>query len=171
MIRNRNLAAGALALAFIACGSTEEAPEPAAREGRADLETVVPRPGSAPGPWTLEFQREAVLIARKITIEGPSDLLDHVAVRQEPGVVDVLQETTTRGLLQTFRRVPDTGAGEIRAWIDRWSLVAEQELVILQRPGEVPVRVIAEGGAVWIPTTGSDELRRARLEFTGVRGR
>jgi len=169
MVRNWILAAGALAL--VGCGSTNEAPDSTTRGGREGLEEVVPRPGSAPGPWTREFQREAVLIADKITIEGPADLLDHIVIRQEPGVVDVVQETTTQGLVQTLRRKPEGGAGEIRAWLDRWSIVALRELIVLQRPGEVPVRVIAEGTAAWLPTEGGDELRRPRLEFIGQRGR
>jgi hypothetical protein len=161
------------ALALVGCTSTDDAANPGTQDAGAasGLEQVVPRPGSAPGPWTLEFEREAVLIAHKITIEGPSDLLEHIVVRQEPGVVDMVQETTTAGLVQTLRRKPEAGVGEIRAWLDQWSIVALRELVILQRPGEVPVRVIAEGDAAWIPTAGGDELRRGRLEFTGQRGR
>lgn len=168
------LGIAASALVFLACGSTDPAPDDPAQSGIGD---VVARPGSAPAPWTREFRDEAVLIANKITIEGPADLLDHMVVRQEPGVIEMDQETVTEGLLQRVRRLPQAGAGEIRAWLDQWSLVALHELVILQRPGEVPVRVIAEGKAAWLPVQEAEgvsklaERRSERLVFTGERGR
>lgn len=150
-----------------ACGSTGETPEP---EQEPMFEQAMPRPGSAPGPWTTAFEHEAVLIARRVIIEGPSDLLEHVVIRQEPNVFDLVQETTTQGLKQTLTRKSDA-LGEIRAWLDLWTVVAMDELVVLQRPGEVPVKVTAVGEAVYQPTSGGDPVRKGRLEFTGQRGR
>ena len=153
-----------LAAVLGACTSTDE-PEP-----EPVFEQALPRPGSAPVGWTTAFSNEAVLIARRVTIEGPSDLLEHVVIRQEPNVFDALQETVPEGLRQTLTRKPGV-LGEIRAWLDLWTVVALDELVVLQRPGEVPVRVVAVGEAKWIPVGDGQELERARLEFTGQRER
>ncbi len=150
-----------------ACGSTDETPEP---EPDPQFGPALARPGSAPGPWTTAFEFEAVLIAKRVVIEGPADLLEHVVIRQEPAVFDALQETTTRGLKQTLTRKPGA-LGEIHAWLDLWTVVAMDELIVLQRPGEVPVRVTAVGEAVFQKTAGGDALRKGRLEFIGQRGR
>lgn len=161
------LGAGA---ALAGCKGTGDAPSDADRPGGVSEAGVVP--GSAPVGWTHAFEREVVLVADRITIEGPADLLDHVAIRQEPEVFQMTTETVPEGLRQVVRRRQNVaGGGEIRAQLDAWSLAAVNQLTVLQRPGEVPVRIVAEGSAVWIPADGGDELRRPRLEFHGQRGR
>ena len=38
-------------------------------------------------------------------------------------------------------------------------------MVALQRPGDVPVRIIVEGDAAWLPVAGGNERRGAVLVF------
>lgn len=122
-----------------------------------------------PRPWTRAFEREAVLVADEIRIEGPEDLLTHIAVVQDPQTIDYETKTVSEGLLQEL--VVKPGAfGQVRAQLDGWTLAATRRMVILQRPGEVPVVVRAAGNALWAPTDGSGERREDRLEFRGRRG-
>ncbi len=111
-----------------------------------------------------------MLIADQILVEGPADLLEHIAIRQEPELFDYKTTTTNAGLRQEISIKEGEGGAEIRAQLDAWSLCALRELVVLQRPGEVPVRVLAAGNAAWIPVSaGLAERRAERLEFQGTR--
>ena len=126
----------------------------------------------APRPWTLAFLQEAALVADEIRIEGPEDLLTHVAIRQDPEAVTYSTKTTPEGLLQELSVRPDlVGSVEIRTQLDNWALAALQRLIVLQRPGEVPVTLRATGNVVWIPADGSAERRGATLGFQGLRGK
>lgn len=128
-----------------------------------------PENALVPRPWTRAFEREAVLVADEIRIEGPEDLLTHVAIVQDPEAVQYETKTVTEGLQQEL--VVKPGAfGQIRAQLDGWSLAATRRMVILQRPGEVPVVVRAAGNVLWARTDGSEERRESRLEFRGQRG-
>ncbi len=147
------------------CGATgagEDVPVTAAQP-------PVPSGPVVPAPWTRRFMQPAVLVADCIVIEGPRDLVDHVAIRQEPELFVYETEMTSEGLRQEIFRRPKAAGGEVRAQLDAWSLGAIERLVVLQRPGDVAVIVRAEGNAVWIPTDGGEELRRPKLEFRGER--
>ncbi len=151
----------AAALALLAACRTRPAdegePDPSGEE-----------PSAAP-PWTRAFQEEAALVADEIRIEGPHDLLDHVAIRQDPELIEYHTRTTTEGLLQELSVRPGVGRVEIRAQLDAWALAAFRRLVVLQRPGEVPVSVRASGDAAWFSATGT-ERRESTLAFQGRRG-
>ena len=147
------------------CGATGEIEDPPVTAAGAP----VPSGPVVPAPWTRRFMQPAVLVADRIVIEGPSDLVDHVAIRQEPDLFVYKTELTPAGLRQEIFRRPAVIGGEMRAQLDAWSLGALERLVVLQRPGDVPVIVRAEGNAVWIPTDGGEELRRQQLEFRGER--
>jgi hypothetical protein len=125
--------------------------------------------------WTRRFAEGAILIADRIELDGPSDLLEHVAVRQDSQVFEFTTRTTREGLRQEMRRKAEAVSGtEIRAQLDGWTLVALQEMLVLQRPGDAPVRVVATGEAAWIPTgdaPSGSEQRAPRLEFQGEHGR
>ena len=124
------------------------------------------------GPWTRAFEKQAVLIAERIRIEGPEDLLAHIVVRQEDELFAYETKTTPEGLLQTYRLKPEVAgqAVDIRGQLDGWTLSAQRELVILQRPGDAPVQVRADGSAKWLPTDGSTERSGPSLSFRGERG-
>jgi hypothetical protein len=146
------------ALASSACRSSAEDDAP-------------PRPVPVLGesrPWTDAFLTEAVLIADEVRIEGPEDLLEHVAIRQDPEALQFATATTSEGLRQEVAAQEGFERVEIRCQLDAWTIVALRKLVVLQRPGEAPVRVIAAGDAAWVPVTG-EEQRGPRLEFRGDR--
>ncbi|MEW6072422.1 MAG: hypothetical protein AB1726_07470 [Planctomycetota bacterium] len=130
------------------------------------------RPEAAlPPGWTDTFLTPAFLVADEIAVEGPADLLTHVAIAQDTLHADYATKTTERGLVQEVTLRDESAGVEIRAQLDAWDLRALRRLVVLQRPGEVPVRVRAAGNAWWCRADGSQEVRREILEFQGVRGR
>jgi hypothetical protein len=158
--RRSSLLALALA-ATLACRSDGDPSESAAAREAAALGF----------PWTRAFQEPALLIADEVYVEGPVDLLDHLALRQEPAVTDYETKTTEEGLRQVLSIKPGIGGAELRAQLDAWQLVAMRRLVVLQRPaGDAPVLLRAGGNVYW-SRPGADEVRRERLEFRGDRGR
>jgi hypothetical protein len=120
--------------------------------------------------WTRAFQHEAVLVADEIVIEGPADLIDHVALRADKETNVYSTKTITEGLLQELVALPDSRI-EVRGQLDAWSLAAFRRITVLQRPGEVPVTVRARGKAYWSAADGSGERRAEELVFQGVHGR
>jgi hypothetical protein len=111
-----------------------------------------------------------VVVAEEIWIEGPDDLLGHVAIEQDLLRVDYTTKTTTDGLLQEAT-VREGVRAQIHARIDEWQVAALRRLVVLQRPGEVPVTIRATGDAFWACTDTGQEQRRAMLEWKGERPR
>jgi len=167
MRRQRNVELGTpLVLATLLCAGalacrTATRREPVVSEAAA---------WRAPGEWTQAFMQEALLVADEIHIEGPSDLLSHVAIQQDPEAVEYTTRTVSAGLLQELRSRPELGV-EVRAQLDAWSLAGFRSMTILQRPGEVDVTLRAVGNAVWIAADGSGERRENTLVFQGVRGK
>ena len=158
----------ALLLFLPACASTP--PGAGSRGDAAPEEATLPL--GLERAFTTRFQDPDVLVGQVITVEGPADLLAHVALRQEPGVFDYDTKTTRQGLRQRLTKAKDAPPGAtIRAQLDNWSLVADQELVVLQRPGDCPVVVRAEGRAVHLSTARGEERREDTLEFRGSHGR
>jgi hypothetical protein len=155
----RFLLAPLVVLLTVAC-QRERAPE------SAPLADAPPPPRE----WTRAFLREAVLVADEIVIEGPSDLIDHVALRADVETNVYTTKTITEGLLQELVALPESGV-EVRGQLDAWSLGAFSRITVLQRPGEVPVTIRARGKAYWAAADGSGERRAEELVFQGVRGR
>jgi len=150
--------------ACAAPGPAPEAPDPATVEAALPL--------GLERPFTQAFQRPDVLVARDIVIEGPADLLAHVALRQEPGVFDYDTKTTREGLRQKLTKRSDAPPqASLRAQLDNWSLVADRSLTVLQRPGDCPVILRAIGQAVYLPADGGAERREEALQFRGDHGR
>jgi hypothetical protein len=148
-----------LVLSLLA-GACRSAPAPEAPLVRAS--------GPPAKPWTPAFAREAVLIADELHIEGPPDLIDHIALRQDDET-HYQTKTLPEGLWQEL--VPRAeSVREVHAQLDTWSLAAFRRIVVLQRPGEVPVRVRAVGNAFFAWADGSGERREAELLFQGPRG-
>lgn len=148
-----------LALAFAPACRSAPAPQP---EQGLELEPLTLPARS----WTREFQREAVLIADEIEIEGPPDLVDHVALQSDPETNLYTSQTITQGLFQELLSRPEMGT-PVRGQLDGWSLAAVRRITVLQRPGEVPVRVRARGNVYWAAADGSGEKRENQLEFVG----
>ncbi|MEE8468258.1 MAG: hypothetical protein V3T22_07370 [Planctomycetota bacterium] len=125
-------------------------------------------------PWTDTFQATAMLLADRIRIEGPVGLVNHVVVRGDDALFRRTNETLPEGFLQ--RTVPLRTTTEstdqtylVRGQLDAWQLTALVELVVLERPGDVPVTVIAEGHVVWRDRDGA-ERRENRIVWTGPIG-
>lgn len=151
-------------LALLALASTlacrEVKPEP--------LQAVASAPPPPPA-WTSAFQREAVLVADEIVVEGPPGLIEHVVLRADPETNVYTTKTVTQGLLQELGARPEARM-EVRGQLDAWSLAAFRKITVLQRPGEVPVTVRASGNVYWAAADGSGERRQDQLVFQGVRG-
>src|SRR5262245_17559491 len=126
----------------------------------------------APPParaWTTAFQRPAVLVADEIFVEGPPDLVDHIALRQDQESTLYATKPVTEGLRQELAARPELGV-EVRGQLDAWSLAALRRITVLIRPGEVPVTVRASGSAFWSATDGGGEKRDNELVFRGPHG-
>jgi hypothetical protein len=160
-MRHASLLAPFLLLSLAACRS-EAPPEPA---GPLTLEPAKP-PARA---WTSAFLKEAVLIADEIVIEGPFDLIEHVALRQDEKSTVYSTKTVPEGLLQELSAKPEAGV-EVRAQLDGWALAAIRKITVLQRPGDVPVTVRASGDAFFAPGDGGPERREPALVFQGRHG-
>ncbi len=149
--------------------SPSSVPELTAAQARERAEGLL-----APKPWTDAFQYKAILLADRNRIEGPVGLIDHVAVRSDDALFRRTSETLPEGFLQ--RTVPlQTNKGStdqtylVRGQLDAWQLTALMEVVVLERPGDVPVTVIAEGDVVWRDRDGG-ERRQNRLVWIGEIG-
>jgi len=148
-----------LSLLTLACRTQEPIPEEAPQDPNALLSR-----GLRPRAFPAAFQKPAVLVANRISIEGPTDLLEHVALRPDDDVFVYTTRTTEKGLLQEIRRRPGAVGTEIRCQLDNWQIAAIDHLIVLQRPGEVPVTLVADGEAFW-SAEGGGERREPRLQF------
>lgn len=118
-------------------------------------------------PWTEKFRAPATLVAREIRVEGPSGLVSHVAFQQHPDHV-YEAKATADGFLQSV--VCKRAEGElIRLQLDNLAIAAEASVRVLERVGEVPVRIVATGDVYWKNLETGEELRTDSLELTGER--
>lgn len=111
-------------------------------EQTADSVPAAPRP---PAPWTEEFTEPVVLVADKVRIVGPPQLLDHLAVRADEALFAPDAETMLIGFLQVWKRRPNQTGGEVRAYIDGSQFVALNSLEVLARPGWHEVQIVGSG--------------------------
>ena len=160
--RSRLLSLALPVLLAAGCSAPREAPGEDATGGAAPEADA-----DAPRPWTSAFLDEAVLVAREVRIEGPPGLIEHVAVRQEPPYTLVSVRTVPEGLLQEVVLADDAPATEIRAQLDNLAIAAERRLVVLERPGQVPVSVEAQGDVFHARRDGSGERRGETLRLVG----
>lgn len=124
-----------------------------------------------PGPWPRDFERSALLVANVVTIEGPKGLLDHVALGQDDQLLDYTVETLADGFRQTLIKKQGVGYVEIKAALDALDITAMHGIIVIERPGSVPVVVTAKGQAWWRstdpagPLEGPKERRGEQLEL------
>jgi hypothetical protein len=150
-----------LALVAALSGACQGGPAPAPPPPPTPIEEL---------PWTEEFSLEAVLLAKKIRVVGPLGLRDHVALRQEPELFQYTVKTVPDGLLQRLVPLPGVSGREMQLNLDAWTLVAFEEIEILERPGDAPVVLRAEGDVSWHTPDGHD-VRKNVLEVVGERPR
>tara|TARA_R110002126_G_scaffold194901_1_gene342882 strand:- start:1267 stop:1935 length:669 start_codon:yes stop_codon:yes gene_type:complete len=156
---------------FAACSSTPTSgsmgPDPSNLSAQAGTEMqdeaeFVPPP---PAPWTLAFQEGAMLLADRVTIEGPAGLLEHFVMRGDDSLFERVTKTTAAGFVQVLRPRNDV-FDPAKAHLDRWNLNALYELRAIENPAFTEVKVTAEGNAIWRSTDGETQ-RGAKLEFLG----
>ncbi|HPF14700.1 MAG: hypothetical protein H6830_01540 [Planctomycetes bacterium] len=165
-----------LAVFLVACHSTPRGGESEPVRPRAEAPRD-PEPGAAQEansprpldpelePWTDAFSKKCVLLARDIVVEGPPGMLVHSALTSDATRYVVKNKTTERGFEQLAVARPDVGR-EVRCQLDQWVLAAENSVLVIERPGPCPVRVIATGAAVWRDMDGNEQ-RDETLEFLG----
>ena len=118
--------------------------------------------------WTTEFEQPTLLFADRVYIEGPRGLLDHFAARAVEEYHSYEAETVPDGFRQTYKVVRPTAGVELRAYLDALELVVMNDLVVIERPGELDVVVRATGNVYWRNSSTGEEHRASQLNFTGV---
>ena len=127
---------------------------------------------TATTPWPEDFTRASLLVADRVVIEGPKGLMDHIALRQDPANLDYSADTLPEGFRQLLKRKDPSAFVEIVAGLDNWKIVALDSVLVLERPGDVPVRIVAAGRVSWHNTdpsgslSGDSELRGDKLTFS-----
>jgi hypothetical protein len=156
---------------FAACSSTPTSgsmgPNPSSTSAQAGMEMqteeeFVPPP---PAAWTLAFQEGAMLLADRVTIEGPAGLLEHFVMRGDDALFERVTKTTSVGFVQIIRPRENV-FDPAKAHLDRWNLNALFEMRAIENPAFTEVKVTAEGNAIWRSTDG-DTQRGATLIFKG----
>lgn len=151
-------------LLLVACGSTDSSTE-------GDLNSSTNgTPITAEDliiPWTPSFTRGALLIADEIRVEGPKGLLEHIATRVVEPHHRQQVETLPEGFQQIVELVDPNSEVEIRSHLDSMQLVAVRRITILERPGDVRVKIRAVG-RVYYKRDGQEAIERASLELMGA---
>lgn len=148
--------------------SVPPAPTPGTQEG-VDSPPEVPAPPTRvlPTPWTDAFLGRALVLADRITVEGPAGLVEHCVMTLDDALFERTERPTADGLEWVLRPRGSGGGQELlRAQIDAWNLVAYKEIRMDLRAGLKEVIVTAEGDALWKDTDGTEQ-RGARLLFRG----
>ena len=169
--RKALLGAALLASFCAACSSTPTSNDPvletdlgsAATDPDAAVEDYVPPPLA---PWTEAFGDSAMLLANRVTIEGPVGLLDHFVMRGDDEMFERVTKVTEDGFVQILRPYPEV-FDPAKAHLDRWNINAMQELRATENPNATEVTVIAEGDVIWRSTDGASQSGN-RVTFTGV---
>ena len=160
------LAAAALALTLAACAGPEREDDRARAGEREDSSTA--RPAAAPLPWPGGFEGKAVLMAVRVVITGPDGLREHAAVMQDPGQHVYEEKTTTQGFIRRTTLEPGIDyLAPIRGQLDGLQIFAEQELLVIERPGPVGLTVEASGDVLWRDVESGEERRGERLVLAG----
>ena len=118
-------------------------------------------------PWTDTFQKSAVLLASEVRIEGPTGLIAHIATVSNPEELDRIEKATPEGFLQVIQAKPDVHGVEIKAQLDRLTIVALQRLTVLENPNAASVVVDARGDVFWQELETKSEKRVESLRLEG----
>ena len=117
--------------------------------------------------WTTEFLRRRLIVADQVRIEGPIGLRDHLATRVDPAVHARVEKTVPEGYLQSYTPREGALASEMGAYLDKLEIHAVKQLVVLERPGPVNVRVRASGDVYYVDIDAGEDQRVPALELVG----
>jgi hypothetical protein len=118
-------------------------------------------------PWTDAFQKNAVLLANEIRVEGPQGLIAHIATVSNSEQLDRVEKATPDGFLQVIRPREGIHGVEIKAQLDRLTIVATERLSVLEHPGAKTVVVDAKGEVFWQDLETKTEKRGPTLRLEG----
>lgn len=118
-------------------------------------------------PWTDAFQKSAVLLANEVRVEGPQGLIAHVATVSNSELLDRVEKATPEGFLQVIRLKEGVHGVEIKAQLDRLTIVALERLSVLEHPGAASVVVDAKGEVFWQDLETKAEKRGEALRLEG----
>jgi hypothetical protein len=151
------------------CATPAKEGAPGPSEAGPEAEAARPAvPAPVAHPWPTTFRGEALLMAGTVRIEGPPGLRDHVALVQDLDHHTYDTATTEQGLLQTVEVRDDIQyLAPIRIHLDELTIVAERKIVVLERPGWVPVTVEASGDCFYKRTDAEEEQRGESLRLVG----
>ena len=155
-----------LGLILGSCTSSRSTPKGGSASAPPEEEPVRPVP-DALLPWTDAFQKSAVLLANDVRIEGPKGLIARVATLSNSEELDRTEKTTPDGYLVVIQRKPEVHGVEIKAQLDRLTIVALQRLTMLERPGTPPVVVDAKGDVFWQELETKSEKRGPSIRLEG----
>jgi hypothetical protein len=158
-----------IALLLLAAGCTSSSPtshdESPGKAAAAEPEAR-PMP-DAMLPWTDAFQQSAVLLANEVRVEGPQGLIAHIATVSNSEQLDRVEKATPDGFLQVVRPKEGIHGVEIKAQLDRLTIVALERLTVLERPGAKAVIVDAKGEVFWQDLESKAEKRGEALRLEG----
>lgn len=118
-------------------------------------------------PWPQTFMDAGLLVADDVRIEGPRGLVDHVALSQDDALFHYEVETLPEGFRQRLTKKSEVEYAELKAALDNLTITAFQRVTVLERPGDVPVRLVARGN-VWYHGTATPNLVADGLQAEGA---
>lgn len=150
-----------LALAVGACVTQDEFDQNLSGQAPSSIEPEPPR------PWTARFRSPTLLVADRAYLEGPRGLLEHLATRSEDDFHSYVAKAVPEGFRQEFKVLRPEAEVELRAYLDAFEIVVFEELIVLERPGQVDVLLRVSGDAYWRDGATGEERRGAQMEFVG----
>ena len=157
-----------LAVLLLAAGCTSS--KPTSHDERPGGPAAEPEARPMPDamlPWTDAFQKSAVLLANEVRVEGPQGLIAHIATVSNSEQLVRVEKATPDGFLQVIRPKEGIHGVEIKAQLDRLTIVALERLTVLERPGAKTVVVDAKGEVFWQDQESKAEKRGAALRLEG----
>lgn len=119
-------------------------------------------------PWTRAFAERTVIVAEDIVVDGPDDLVEHIAAHQS-GKVLYKAETVETGFLELYQSQGDDFA---KVQLDQWELVGTKRIRVLRRPTlDVPVKISAQGEVYFARPATGEEARSTEASWIGERNR
>jgi hypothetical protein len=153
--------AGALLSLIAGCAKPDE-------KDAAATPAKAPRPEAAARPWTPAFPRASVLIAERIEIVGPRELIDHLAITQNPASHAHAETATREGMRIEKSQLPDSDREPINAHLDALMIAATERLVVLFSPNAKQVTIEARGDVYFREIDSGEEKRAQSLRLVGA---